>query len=311
MLTCVRELRKHAEEIDSIYTIYVVDDNDKLVGLVSFKKILTTTLRTPIKDVYETDVITVRTNTDKEEVAKVMEKYDLVYVPVIDSLGRLCGRITIDDVVDVIREEETEDAQKMSAIETFDEPYMNISLFGIFKKRVWWLIILFIGESLTAIAIGFFEKEIAKAVILVSFIPLIISSGGNTGSQVSTLVIRALSLGEVTVDEWWKILSREIKVGFFLGLVLGLVGFLRVAAWSSLTGVYGEHSMYVGACVGVSLMGVVLWGNLIGSLFPLILKRVGFDPAVSSAPFVATLVDVTGLIIYFTVASLMLTGILL
>ena len=311
MFECIRELRKHAEDIDTIYTIYVVDDNNKLVGLVSFKQLITTTLRKPIKDVCEREVITVKTNTDKEEVAKIMEKYDLVYVPVVDGLGRLCGRITIDDVIDVIREEETEDAQKMGAMEAFDEPYMNISLFEIFKKRVGWLIILFIGESLTAVAIGYFEGEISKAVILVSFIPLIISSGGNTGSQVSTLVIRALSLGEVTIADWWNILKRELRVGFLLGLVLGVIGFLRVAAWSSVTGIFDKQTTPVGICVGIALMGVVMWGNIVGSLFPLLLKKLKFDPAVSSAPFVATIVDVTGLIIYFTVASILLRGIVL
>ncbi|MBI2271783.1 MAG: magnesium transporter [Bacteroidetes bacterium] len=308
---CVRELRKQAEEVKNIYTIYVVDDSNKLLGLLSLKSLLTTSLSAKVKDVYNPDIISVKTNTPAEEAAKIMEKYDLVVLPVIDSLGKLVGRITIDDIVDVIREEETEDVQKMGGMEALDEPYMSIPFLGMIKKRVGWLTLLFIGESFTATAMGFFEGEIKKAAVLATFIPLIISSGGNTGSQVSTLIIRALSLGEITISEWLNIVQKEIKVGLALGFALGVLGFLRVAIWSSFTDIYGPHWKLIGVCIGVALMGVVLWGNLMGSLFPIILKRLGLDPAVSSAPFVATMVDVTGLIIYFTVASIMLSGIIL
>ncbi len=199
----------------------------------------------------------------------------------------------------------------MAAVQVLDEPYMSSSVFEVIKKRAGWLIILFIGESFTATVMGFFENQISKAVVLALFVPLIISSGGNTGSQATTLIIRSLALGEVTVKEWWRIFSREIRVGLVLGIILGIIGFLRVVVWSSFIDVYGEHSVLVGLTVGFSLLGVVLWGNLVGSIFPLLLKRVGLDPAVSSAPFVATLVDITGLLIYFSIASLLLTEILL
>ncbi len=310
-IECVREIRQQADVVENMYTIYVVDDEDKLVGLLSLKKLVISPTRSKIADIYDSKVISVKTNTDAEEVANIMDKYNLVVLPVVDALGRLVGRITIDDIVDVRREEETEDAQKMAGVEAFDEPYMSLSIWEILKKRAGWLVVLFLGETLTASAMGFFENEIAKVVILALFVPLIISSGGNTGSQAATLVIRALALGEITVRSWWTIIKREIKVGLILGLILGIIGFLRVAIWSQFTTIYGPHWLEIGFVVGFSLVGVVLWGNTIGSLFPLILKRFGLDPAVSSAPFVATIVDVTGLIIYFTVASLLLGSVLM
>ncbi len=309
--SCVRELRKQAEEIKNIYTIYVVDTGEKLLGLLSLKSLLTTSLGTLVKDVYNPEIISVKTNTPAEDVAKIMEKYDLVVLPVTDGLGKLVGRITIDDIVDVIREEETEDVQRMGGMEALDEPYMNMVFLQMIKKRIGWLVVLFIGETLTATAMSFFQDQIEKAVVLALFVPLIISSGGNTGSQASTLIIRALALGEITIGEWWKIIRKELLVGLTLGVILGTIGFMRIAIWSAFVTIYGPHWLLVGACVGVSLIGVVLWGNIVGSLFPLLLKKVGMDPAVSSAPFVATMVDVTGLIIYFTVASIMLRGILL
>ena len=311
MIDCVRELRKHADHIEDVFGIYVVDDTDRLVGVIPLKKILTTSLRTKISEVYEPEVISVKTSMDAEEVAKMMEKYNLVFVSVVDNLGRLVGRITIDDVVDVIRKEETEDVQKMAAVQVLDEPYMTMPFLQMIKKRSGWLVVLFVGESFTATAMSFFEDQISKAVVLALFVPLIISSGGNTGSQISTLVIRAMALGEISIREWWKIVKKEIAVGLTLGLIIGTIGFLRVAVWSAFVDVYGPHWQLVGITVGISLVGVVLWGNLVGSLFPIILKRLGLDPAVSSAPFVATMVDVTGLVIYFTVAALLLRGILL
>ncbi len=308
---CVKEVRAKAEKIENIYTVYVIDQSEKLLGILPLKKLLITPMRTKVGDVYEAEIQYVKTSTSAEDVAKTMEKYNLVVLPVVDHLNRLVGRITIDDVVDVIREEETEDAQKMAGMEAFDEPYMNMSAYRMFKKRAGWLVILFIGEGFTATAMGFFENQLAKAVVLALFVPLIISSGGNTGSQASTLVIRALALGEITIREWWRIIRKELKVGLALGIVLGIFGFLRVALWSSFVDLYGPSWLPIAYTVGISLVGVVLWGNIVGSVFPIILKRFGFDPAVSSAPFVATLVDVTGLIIYFSVASLFLRGILL
>lgn len=311
MIECVRQLRKHGGELEQVFAVYVVDKDSRLVGVISLKKILTTSLRTPIKEVFMPEIVSVKTSMDKEEVARLMEKYDLTYVPVVDDLGRLVGRITIDDVVDVIREEETEDVQKMGGMSALEDSYMSSSVWEVIKKRAGWLMILFVGESFTATAMSFFEHEISKAVILALFVPLIISSGGNTGSQASTLIIRSLALGEVTVKEWWKIFSKEIRVGLVLGLILGTFGFLRVAVWSTFVDIYGPHWLLVAMTVGISLTGVVLWGNLMGSLFPFVLKRLGLDPAVSSAPFVATMVDITGLLIYFTIASVLLAGILL
>lgn len=310
-IECVREIRAQADNVENIYAIYVVDDDEKLVGLLPLKKLIVSSSRAKVAEIYDPKVISVKTNTDKEEVANLMDKYNLVVLPVVDALGRLVGRITIDDTVDVRREEETEDLQRMAGMEALDEPYMNMSMLALLKKRAGWLVILFLGETLTATAMGFFENEIAKVVILSLFVPLIISSGGNTGSQASTLVIRALALGEITIRDWAKIIQRELKVGFILGLILGIIGFLRVVVWAQFTTLYGPHWMEIGLTVGASLIGVVLWGNIIGSLFPLILKRFGFDPAVSSAPFVATMVDVTGLIIYFSVASILLGSVLI
>ena len=311
MRDCVKALRAHADEIDNVYVIYVVDQHERLMGTIPLKRLLTTSLFQAVKEVYDPDFISVKADEEAEVAAKLMEKYDLVVLPVVDARGRLLGRITIDDVVDVIREEETEDVQKMAGMEALEDSYMSSSWWEIVKKRVGWLIILFIGESFTATAMSFFEGQIAKAVVLALFVPLIISSGGNTGSQASTLIIRALALGDVTIREWWSVVKREFTVGLTLGTVLGIIGFLRVAVWSQFVDVYGEHWFEIGLAVGLSLLGVVLWGNLIGSLFPLILKKFGRDPAVSSAPFVATVVDVTGLLIYFGIASLLLAGIML
>jgi len=219
---------------------------------------------------------------------------------------------TIDDMLWVANEEFSEDMQKMGGTEALNEPYLDIPLFKLFKKRVGWLVILFIGEMLTATAMGYFQDEIAKAIVLALFVPLIISSGGNSGSQASTLIIQAMAVGEITITDWWRVLRREITSGMLLGTVLGIIGFIRVGVWHSIfPNIYGEHWMMIGFTVGFSLIGVVLWGTLSGSMLPIFLKRLGFDPAVSSAPFVATMVDVTGLIIYFSFAYLFLQGLLL
>ncbi|MGV9011456.1 MAG: magnesium transporter [Flavobacteriales bacterium] len=310
MLDCVRELREHAEHIDDVYVILVVDEHDRLVGSIPLKMLLTTSLRTPVREVYYPDVISVKAHEDVEEVSRLMEKYDLVMMPVTDDRGRLLGRITIDDMLDTIREEETEDAQRMAGMGALDYSYSNSSLWEMVKKRSGWLVVLFIGESFTATAMGYFEDQIAKAVVLALFVPLIISSGGNTGSQASTLIIRALAMGDITVNEWWRIFRRECSVGLILGMTLAVIGFLRVAVWSQFTSIYGPHWAEVGGVVAITLLGVVLWGNLVGSLFPLLLKRLGLDPATSSAPFVATVVDVTGLVIYFSFASVFLRHVL-
>lgn len=310
-LECVREIRAQADSVNDIHAIYVVDDNEKLIGLLPVKKLIISPTRSKVADIYETKVISVKTNTSAEEVANVMDKYNLVVLPVIDALGRLVGRINIDDVVDARREEETEDVQKMAAMQALEEPYMSTPFLQMIRKRVGWLIVLFLGETLTATAMSFFEGQIEKAVILALFIPLIISSGGNSGSQASTLIIRALALGEITVRDWWLIIKKEFTTGLVIGLILGVIGFVRVAAWSYFITSYGPYWFLIALTIGFSLVGVVLWGTLMGSLLPLILKRLGLDPAVSSAPFVATLVDVTGLIIYFSVSIVLLKNALL
>lgn len=310
MLECVRQLRTHADHVDDVYVILVVDDHDRLVGSIPIKALLTTSLRTPVRDVYDPDVICIRAHEDVEEASRIMEKYDLVILPVVDDRGRLLGRITIDDVVDAIREEETEDTHRMGGMEALEYSYSSSKLWDMVKKRIGWLVILFIGESFTATAMGFYMGEIEKAVVLALFVPLIISSGGNTGSQASTLIIRALALGDITVREWWRIFKRELSVGIILGLILAIVGFTRVAIWSQFVTLYGPHWLLVGTVVALALVGVVVWGNLVGSLFPLLLKRLGMDPASASAPFVATLVDVTGLVIYFSIASMFLRQII-
>jgi magnesium transporter len=312
MRDCVRELRTQAENIHNIYRIYVVDDANVLVGWLRLSDVLSHTLRERIRDVMDPQVFSVQPLTDAEEVSTIMERYDLVVIPVVDDLGRLKGRITIDDIVDVIRQEESEDLQKMGGMEVLDLPYVQTGIFSMVRKRATWLVILFVGEMFTATAMGFFEGEIQKAVILALFVPLIISSGGNSGSQATTLIIRAMALRELTLVDWWYVMRKEVLSGLLLGGILGVIGFSRIALWQE-AGFYdyGPYWLSVGFTVAFSLVFIVLWGTLSGSMIPFILKRLRLDPATSSAPFVATLVDVTGLVIYFTIAALFLKGKLL
>ncbi|NTV98995.1 MAG: magnesium transporter, partial [Chlorobiaceae bacterium] len=239
------------------------------------------------------------------------KRYDKVALPVVDSNGYLIGVVTIDDMLDVAEEEETEDIQKFGGIEALDEPYMDLPILQLVKKRAVWLVVLFLGEMLTASAMAYYEGELAKAIVLATFIPLIISSGGNSGSQAASLIIRSLSIGEISVRDWWAIMRREVLSGLALGCILGMIGMFRVIAWTMVFGHFTTQWIYIAVTIGISLVGIVLFGTLSGSMLPLLLKRLGLDPAVSSAPFVATLVDVTGIVIYFSVASLILGGILL
>jgi len=256
--------------------------------------------------------ITVQPLTDREEVARLISKYNLLAIPVVDEGQHLLGIVTVDDVIDALVKEETEDVQKLGGMEALDEPYTEISFFRMVKKRAGWLCALFLGEMLTATAMGRFEHEIERAVVLALFIPLIISSGGNSGSQATSLIIRALALREVTLGDWWRIALRELPAGAALGSVLGAIGVLRIISWQWLGWQnYGPHYLLVAATVGGSLLGVVTFGSLTGSMLPFVLRRLGFDPASASAPFVATLVDVTGIAIYFSVAALILRGTLL
>lgn len=310
----LKHIRAVAREKESIYACYVLEPKtNRLLGAVSLRDLVMAELDEPLDKVMRKKPITVNAHEDQETVASKIGKYNLLAVPVLEEDGDVVGFVTVDDVIDVMIEEGTEDILRMAAVEpgALDRPYMQVSLPSMIRKRAGWLVILFLGEMLTATAMGFFEKEIERAVVLALFVPLIISSGGNSGSQASTLVIRALALGEVKLRDWWKVMRREVFSGLGLGLILGSIGFLRITIWSKFSDIYGPHWLLVAFTVGIALIGIVLWGTLSGSMLPFVLRRLGFDPATSSAPFVATLVDVTGLVIYFSVAVVVLRGTLL
>jgi magnesium transporter len=304
-------IRKYAKSSETIDVIYVINDKGELLDDLRIKEFILASPETKVEELMDERVIALNVNDDQEQASHVFKMNNRVALPVVDDNNVLLGIVTIDDMLWVANEEFSEDMQKMGGTQAFDEPYLEIPLLKLFRKRVGWLIILFLGEMLTATAMGYFEDELAKAIILALFIPLIISSGGNSGSQASTLIIQAMAVGEIYISDWWRVLRREILSGLMLGTVLGIIGFLRVMVWQQFTGIYGEYWMLIGFTLGFSLIGVVLWGTLSGSMLPIILKKLGFDPAVSSAPFVATLVDVTGLVIYFSFAYMFLSGYLL
>ena len=312
VLTCVKEMRIQAKNISRVHSIYVVDDDERLKGRLSLKDLLTTSTKTPIREVYISKLNSVKVDTEDVEVARIMQKYDLEAIPVVDELGRLVGRITIDDILDVIEQRDTEDIHKFGGTEGLDLSYTKTTMIELVRKRAGWLIILFLGEMLTASAMGYYDIEIQKAVVLALFVPLIISSGGNSGSQAASLIIRAMALKELKLSDWWYVMKKEIFSGLLLGSILGIIGFIRIMIWQK-TGIYdyGQYWFWVALSVSCSLVAIVLWGTLTGSLIPFVLRRVGLDPATASAPFVATLVDVTGLIIYFSISGLFLTGKLL
>ena len=298
---------------ETVYTIYVLDSQQRMVHVVSLRQRMLADRNQKVLEVGPQRVPeTVKPSTDREEVARLLSKYNLLAVPVVDDAGHLLGIVTVDDVIDAIVREQTEDVQKFGGMEALDEPYMEISLAAMIKKRAGWLCALFLGEMLTATAMGYFEGEISKAVVLALFIPLIISSGGNSGSQATSLIIRAMALREVTLRDWWRVASRELPSGIVLGLILGVIGFIRIMIWQRFGWYnYGGHHTLVALTVAAALVGVVTFGSLAGSMLPFVLRRLNFDPASASAPFVATLVDVTGLIIYFSVAFVILRGTLL
>jgi magnesium transporter len=303
VLSHIRRYGKNSETID---VLYVIDEHGVLLDDIRIREILLVKPETKVSDLMDSRLIALNVNDPQEEAINVFRMNNRVALPVTDDDNVMLGIVTVDDILWIANEEYTEDIQKIGGTEALDEPYLDISLFKLVKKRVGWLIILFLGEMLTATAMGFFEAEIAKAIVLTLFIPLIISSGGNSGSQASTLIIQAMALGEVTLEDWWRVMRREILSGLMLGVALGIIGFLRIAVWSAFSNIYGDDWMLVGLTVGFSLIGIVLWGSLTGSMLPLLLKKLGLDPATSSAPFVATLVDVTGLIIYFTFAVMIM-----
>jgi magnesium transporter len=304
-------VRAHGRDKETLNVIYVINADNRLIDDLRIREILLAPLHATVADLADHRFVSLNDTDEKKAAVEVFRKYDRTALPVIDSRGRLVGIVTLDDVIDVAEEVATREIQKFGGVEALDEPYMTTPLPEMVRKRAKWLVFLFLGEMLTASAMGFFEHEIARAVVLALFVPLIISSGGNSGSQAATLIVRALALGEVKLRDWWLIMRREIVSGLMLGTILGGIGFLRIALWSAFSSIYGEHWVLIGLTVAVSLVGIVLWGTLTGSMLPFVLKRMGFDPATSSAPFVATLVDVTGLIIYFSVALVVLHGTLL
>ncbi|HNW59905.1 MAG TPA: magnesium transporter, partial [bacterium] len=304
-------IRRTGRDAETLNVIYVVDKKGQLIDDLHIRLILLADPKSKIADIMDRHFVALRAMDDRESAVQVFREYDRTALPVIDSNGILIGIVTVDDVLDVMQEEVTEDIQKIGGSEALDEPYLRIALPTMIQKRARWLVALFLGEMLTASAMGYFEAEIARAVVLALFIPLIISSGGNSGSQAATLVIRAMAIGEVRLSDWWRVMHREILSGLSLGLILGTIGLIRVTIWQHFFHLYGPHWFLIALTVGLSLIGVVLWGTLAGSMLPFLLRKLGTDPAASSAPFVATLVDVTGLVIYFSMAALILGGILL
>ncbi len=310
-------IREHGQDSETLNVIYVVDDRGKLIDDIRMREFLLKPLTSPVRDLMEKTFITLNVTDSQRDALNIFRKYDRTVLPVIDSTGVLLGIVTVDDMLDVAEKEATEDIQKFGGMEALEEPYMRIPLWRMVRKRAGWLIILFLGEMLTATAMANYQEELAKALVLALFLPLIVSSGGNSGSQASTLMIRAMALGEVTLRDWWRVMGREIQAGLALGAILGAIGVLRVGAWAIIgeqylhRQPYGPHWPLVALTVGIALVGVVIWGTLSGSMLPFLLRRIGADPATSSAPFVATLVDVTGLIIYFSIALVIMRGVML
>ena len=314
VLNIIRKVAKSSETVD---VIYIINKKGELVDDIKLRDIILAAPDKKMSDLLDGRVVALNVNDDQEHASQVFKMNNRVALPVTDDNNILLGIVTIDDMLWVANEEFSEDMQKMGGTEALEEPYLETPFFKLIKKRVGWLIVLFIGEMLTATAMAFFSNEIEKAVVLSIFVPLIISSGGNSGSQASTLIIQAMAVGEVSLTDWWRVMRREVLSGLMLGSILGLIGMLRIFIWHILMqhgiieDLYGPHWMLIGFTVGVTLIGVVLWGTLSGSMLPILLKKLGADPAASSAPFVATLVDVTGLVIYFSVAYLFLSGIML
>jgi magnesium transporter len=305
-------LRRDAQAREkTVYYAYVLDPEGRLLGVVTFRDLIVSSGDKLIKDVMRTEVISAPEDLDQEALSKLFMRHHLLMIPIVDAEGRIKGVVNVNDIVDVLQEEATEDIQKIGGVATLEGPYLQVPLLVMIRKRAGWLAALFLGEMLTATAMGQFEAEITRAVVLALFVPLIISSGGNSGSQATTLVIRAMALGEVKIRDWWRVIRRELVTGLGLGLILASIGLVRILLWQALFNAYGEHYFLVALTVALSLVGVVLWGSIAGSILPFILRGLGFDPASASAPFVATLVDVTGLVIYFSVAVIVLRGTLL
>jgi magnesium transporter len=308
----IEHIRVEGKDSETIDVIYVVDEKGIFIDDIRIREIILADPNKKIEDVIDNRYIALHVDDDQEKAYQAFKMNNRVALPVLDSNNLLLGIVTVDDVLWVASEEFSEDIQKIGGAEALDEPYLDIRFGKLIKKRVGWLIILFLSEMLTTTAMQYFNVELGKVLVLGIFIPLTISAGGNSGSQASTLIIRAMALGEVGLGDWWRILRREILSGLTLGVTLGAVGFLRIEIWQALHIFnYGVHHILIADIIFCSLIGIVLWGSVIGSMLPILLKRLGLDPATSSAPFVATLVDVTGIIIYFSMAYLILHGILL
>ena len=309
----IRYLQRQAREVlETIYYVYVIDTDQTLRGVVSFRDLFAAPSDKPVRELMATDLVTAREDMDQEELGRLFAQHDLQAVPVVDSAGHMKGIVTVDDIVDVLREEATEDIQKIGGTQALEAPYLEVGVMEMVRKRVGWLAALFVGEMLTTSAMSRFENEIARAVVLAIFVPLIISSGGNSGSQATTLVIRAMALGEVKLVDWFRVIRRELSTGLIMGGLLGLIAFIRTEGWSLIfPGTYGPHHLLISFTVALSVVGIVTWGTLAGSMLPFLLRMVRLDPASASAPLVATLVDVTGIVIYFTAASMILRGALL
>jgi len=306
----LKYLRKQAQEhLETMRYIYVVDAEQRLLGVVSLREVFLAKDSARVRDIMTTSLVVASESMDRADLRRQFVAKSLDAIPVVDAEGRIKGIVTVDDIVGVVEDEATEDIHRLGAVQALDAPYIRLGLRSMIKKRAPWLTVLFVGEMLTASAMSYFEAQIARAVVLVMFIPLIMSSGGNSGSQASTLVVRALALGELNQRDWWKVFLRELVVGSVLGLILGGLGLARILLWGSMFGSFGEHYLRIGITVALSVTGIVLWGSLSGSMLPFLLRLLRFDPASASAPFVATVVDVSGLVIYFSLASIILADI--
>jgi magnesium transporter len=300
-------VRKNGSDSETLNVIYVVDDRGLLIDDLRVRQLLLADPAQKIAELCDGYFISLKATDDQESAIQVFKEYDRVAFPVTDSSGALLGIVTVDDVLDVAEEEATEDIQKIGGSEALEVPYMQIGFFKMLRKRAGWLVALFLAQSLTLTAMGVFVEQISQALVLTLFVPLIISSGGNSGTQAATLVVRAMALDEVALDDWWRVMRREVVFGVILGATLAGLGFMRIGLGAGLGGGYGEEWALLGIAVGLALVCVVLWGVLVGSMLPFVLRRLGADPAASSAPFVATVVDITGLLIYFSIAGYVLT----
>ena len=304
-------IRKYGKDSETINVIYIINEKGELLDDIRIREFILNPPDKKVEELMDDRFVALSPEDDQETASEVFKMNNRVALPVVSNSNQLLGIVTIDDILWVASEEFSEDMQKMGGTEALDEPYLDVPIFKLYKKRIIWLLILFVGETMTIAAMSSFQKTLEQVLVLSTFIPLIISSGGNSGSQAATLIIQALALGEVTVKDWWHIARREVISGIIMGITLGLIGLLIIFGGHQFLGLFGEHYILIGFAIGIAIIGVVLWGTLMGSMLPLLLKRMGADPATSSTPFIATLVDVTGLLIYFGTAFLLLKGVLL